>query len=98
MVAPTGPVCCEEPIAVSLAPEDHNMENRNIFISWSGERSRAVASALAEWIPDVIQYVTTWTSEHNIGAGARWGNELSKQLEASRFGIICLTPENIDRP
>ena len=31
-----------------------------------------------------------------ISAGARWGQELSEQLETSNFGIVCLTPENLN--
>lgn len=37
-------------------------------------------------------------SEHDIGPGKRWGIELSTELEASNFGILCLTPENITAP
>jgi hypothetical protein len=37
-------------------------------------------------------------SDHEITAGARWNVELSKQLEASGFGIVCLTPENLHAP
>ena len=34
-------------------------------------------------------------SDHDIQAGARWGSELGGELEASNFGILCLTPENL---
>ncbi|HUI79898.1 MAG TPA: toll/interleukin-1 receptor domain-containing protein [Bryobacteraceae bacterium] len=66
----------------------------SVFISWSGERSRAVAIALRDWLPDVLQSVNAWMSEHDIDAGARWHQRLTQVLETSRFGIICLTPEN----
>lgn len=70
----------------------------NVFISWSGERSRLLASALAELLPDVIQDLTAWMSEHDISAGSRWSHELNQQLEDSNCGIICLTPENLSAP
>ncbi len=37
-------------------------------------------------------------SDHDIAAGKRWGVELNKELEASNYGILCLTPENIAAP
>ena len=67
-----------------------------IFISWSGKRSKCVAKALRDWLPMVLQYVEPWMSEADIDAGARGLNELAKELADSRFGIICLTPENLD--
>jgi len=69
-----------------------------IFISWSGHRSRAAAVALKRWIPDTIQQVETWMSEHDIDAGSRWCSELVRTLEECNVGIICLTPENQDSP
>lgn len=69
-----------------------------IFISWSGERSKQVASALKGWLPDVFQGDDIFMSEHDIEAGARWGNRLNLELEESRFGIVCLSPENLTSP
>lgn len=69
-----------------------------VFLSWSGERSRAAASALSELLPDVMPALSPWMSEHDIAAGARWGHELAVRLEDAGFGVICLTPENIGVP
>lgn len=69
-----------------------------IFISWSGEGSRNVALALREWIPDVIQSVKPWMSETDIAAGERWDPAVDKELSESKFGIICLTKENLNAP
>ncbi len=68
------------------------------FISWSGQQSKAIAIALKNWIPDAMQQVDVWMSEHDIDAGSRWGNELSSMLEEANFGIICLTAENQNAP
>lgn len=69
-----------------------------VFMSWSGERSKAVASALSGWLADVFRDVEPWMSAHNIDAGQRWGHELGEQLGSSNFGILCLTPENLESP
>ena len=71
---------------------------KEIFLSWSGERSKFVAELLYEWIPNVIQDVKPWISSEDIYAGDRWFNEICKKLENYQFGIICLTPENITSP
>jgi TIR domain len=65
-----------------------------IFLSWSGRRSRAVAEALYDWLPKVIQRVDLWLSAANIDKGSRWESEIAVNLEKSNYGIICLTPEN----
>ena len=70
----------------------------NVFISWSGEKSKAVATFLKERIPDIIQAAKPWMSAEDIGAGARWGTEVATALQETKFGIICLTAENLDKP
>jgi hypothetical protein len=69
-----------------------------IFISWSGERSHAVARALRAWIPAVIPRVAPWLSTVDIGAGTPWSRSLHTALRKSRFGILCITPENQAAP
>lgn len=71
---------------------------KEIFISWSGPQSKFVAEALYDWIPRVIQSVNPWMSSEDIHAGDRWFIEISKKLENSDFGIICITPENLTSP
>jgi hypothetical protein len=69
----------------------------NVFISWSGARSRAIAEALHEWLPAVIQTARPFMSTH-IDKGSRGINEVTKALEGMRVGIVCLTPENMNEP
>lgn len=68
-----------------------------VFISWSGKRSRAMAETLRDWLPTVIQALQPWISP-DIGKGQRWGGELATQLENARAGILCLTSENLMEP
>src|SRR5215213_7610932 len=65
-----------------------------IFISWSGDRSNAIAKALRDWLPIVLQATKSFMSDVDIDRGGRWSPYISQQLAQTNFGIICLTPEN----
>lgn len=54
-----------------------------------------MAIALRDWLPLVLQYVKPWVSDKDIGAGDRWAQSIAGELEAANFGIICITPENL---
>jgi hypothetical protein len=69
-----------------------------VFIGWSGERSQAMALALRDWLPLVLHYAEPWLSETDIAAGERWADKVAKQLEASNFGMLCVTRENLASP
>ena len=69
-----------------------------IFISWSGAKSGAVAAALRDWLPGVIQVIEPWISAKDIDKGARWRASLANELENSDFGIVCLTRDNLESP
>jgi hypothetical protein len=69
-----------------------------VFISWSGPQSKHIAHVLRIWLRSVIQHIDPWMSELDIGAGQRWGNELWQELQDSRFGVVCLTAENLQAP
>lgn len=69
-----------------------------IFISWSGERSEALAKALRDWLSLVLHYAQPWLSQSDIQAGDRWSFQVAKELESCNFGILCITRENINSP
>jgi hypothetical protein len=69
-----------------------------IFISWSGARSRQFAEALRSWLPRVVQAVNPWISASDIEKGSRWLVEISERLGVTNFGLICVTPENVSEP
>ncbi len=69
-----------------------------IFLSWSGERSRAVAELLDDWLQCVIQAAIPWMSTKDIDRGSLWFNEIADQLQNTSIGIICLTKENKNKP
>lgn len=66
-----------------------------VLLSWSGPRSKAMASALRDWLPNILQSIDIWMSDSDIDIGSRWGPDLDKELEKSQFGILCLTPESM---
>jgi hypothetical protein len=69
-----------------------------VFISWSGPRSCALAHALRQWLPLVLHYVEPWVSETDIYAGKRWSEVVATELEASNFGVLCVTPQSMSAP
>jgi hypothetical protein len=74
------------------------VDTYNVFISWSGGRSKMVATALYDWLPMVVQSAKPWMSDEDIEKGSRGLDEIAKALEAMSVGIVCLTPENLDKP
>lgn len=69
-----------------------------IFVSWSGTVSHAVAKALKDWLPEVIQAVEVFLSSEDIAKGSQWFSVLNKELDESAFGILCLTRANLGSP
>lgn len=65
-----------------------------IFISWSGVKSKMTAEILSIWLRQVIQAADPWTSD-DIEKGANWNEVLNRELEETKFGIICLNKENL---
>lgn len=67
-----------------------------VFISWSGEESRAVATVLRDELPCVINAIKPFVSSEDIDKGTLWFQKIATELENSDFGIICLTETNKD--
>ncbi len=71
-----------------------------VFISWSGKNSvsHKVASALRDWLPNVIQTLQPWLSNADIDAGAQWASEMFQAIKEAKVGIICVTRSNQSEP
>jgi hypothetical protein len=67
-----------------------------VFICWSKERSKVVGEALHDWLKRVIQGLKPFLSTQEIRVGKRWMSEIAGELAETKFGILCLTPENLD--
>jgi len=48
-----------------------------------------LAEALRDWLPAVLQSVKPFFTPNDIEKGARWGKDISQELEASSFGIFA---------
>lgn len=67
-----------------------------VFVSWSKDQSRAVATEFAKWLPGVIQecadpFISTETTK-----GDAWFATITTELQTSQVGIVFITPENLD--
>ncbi|QXE89245.1 toll/interleukin-1 receptor domain-containing protein [Geomonas subterranea] len=69
-----------------------------VFISWSGEKSRRIGEVFRTWLPSVLQFVQPYFTPEDIEKGAKWNGDISRNLEESKIGIICLTKENTEKP
>ncbi len=69
-----------------------------VFISWSKEKSKALAQALREWLPHVLQTIEPWMSEFDIDVGDHWESAIDEALGRAQFAIVCLTETNHQSP
>ncbi len=78
--------------------QHYNSGTMEIFISWHGKRSHAVAVALRDWLPQIVNDFKPWLSSSSIDKGARWSHEIAAKLATAKAGIFCLTPSNLAAP
>ncbi len=69
-----------------------------VFISWSGQVSQAVANELSKWLEHVVPNITTFVSTQDIDAGDRWEARISDELNASHHAVLCVTRDNQTAP
>ncbi|MFZ4251401.1 TIR domain-containing protein [Enterobacter ludwigii] len=69
-----------------------------VFISWSGQRSKAVAEIFSDWLKCVIQASQPWISTRDIDRGAIWFSEINDKLKDVSVGVVFLTQENKNKP
>ena len=69
-----------------------------VFISWSGQKSRAIAEHLRDWLPNVLQSIEPYFTPSDVEKGARWLSDISDELSNSKIGILCITRESVSSP
>jgi len=70
----------------------------DLFISYSGDKSREIAAALHDWIPNILPGVKPWLASEDISPGSRWRQTIDDKLKDNQVGLICLTSENLNSP
>ena len=69
----------------------------DIFLSWHGSSSHALAEILRDWLPTVLPQSRPWLSSEDIGKGKPWDPELARRLEATSHAIVCVTAPQVAR-
>ena len=85
------------PAMTAAHPLTQDAGRLTVFVSWSLDLSREVASLLRGWLPRFIQDVSPWMSKHDIDKGTFWNAEVNDVLGRSKVGIVVVTPENMER-
>ncbi len=70
----------------------------NVFISWSGERSKRIAEAFKLLLECTLQNSYPWMSSEDIAKGSAWSTEIQSTLSRCDTGVLVLTPENLSKP
>lgn len=70
----------------------------NVYVSYSGELSRDIASVIKECFPMIIQSLNVFVSAQDVKIGSFWRSELERTMEESECAIICITKENNNSP
>jgi hypothetical protein len=65
-----------------------------VFLAWSGTVSQKMAGLLKDYLPLFVRNIDIFLSE-DITKGKRWHTEIANALGSTKFGILCLTPENL---
>lgn len=76
-------------VAISTA-----VEKISVFLAWSGTVSQKMAELLKEQLPLFVRNIDIFMSE-DITKGKRWHAEIANALGSTKFGVLCLTPENL---
>jgi hypothetical protein len=67
---------------------------KNVFLSWSKDRSRVIAEVFFRRLPHILPSVNAFMSPH-IAGGELGIQAIHKALDGAAFGLAFLTPENV---
>lgn len=70
----------------------------DLFLSWSGERSKELARIFNKWVKQVIPQLDVYYSPDDIQPGERWSDSIKGGLKGNPMGIFFVVEENIVQP
>ena len=65
-----------------------------IYFSWSGETSYRIALSLRELINTIFPRLDLWVPPDDIQDGKRWSSKLTRYLDETSIGVVCVDPTN----
>lgn len=74
------------------------MDNLQVFISWSGPRAEAIAKLVKRLLVDVVRHAEVFLSSDDLQKGRQWLPDLNEKLRDTKFGVLILTPESVNKP
>src|SRR4051794_11104722 len=80
---------------MATKPQPTDDKGPNVFIAWSGMRSKLIAEALHGWLPMVVQTVRPYAS-FEMDKGSHWPTVIMGNLASCVTSVVCVTPENQD--
>lgn len=73
-------------------------KSRRVFISWSGERAKAIGLLLRDWAIEMFDDLDPWLSDVDIASGAQSLVELHNSLGRASMGLVVVTQDNQSSP
>lgn len=77
------------------------VDKKQIFICWSGDYSKKIAPKIKDLLMNCIfkdKGLNCFVSEEDIASGEDWWSKITKELNASKMGILILTKDNVSAP
>lgn len=65
-----------------------------VFLNWSGEESRRIASLLRDWLPEVINALEPWLAADSFGRENRWLEVNAGPFSEAGMIVACVTTAN----
>lgn len=72
-------------------------QSKKVFISWSGDFSKDIASEFNKFLKKIFGN-KTWLSFESISMGVDWARCIAEEIEKDSCGLILVTKENVSAP
>ena len=69
-----------------------------VFIGWSGQTSKEVASILKVWLPQMNPHIETFMSSEDVRLEVSWKAEIMNKMRETDYALLCVTRENLNSP